>query len=435
MNSIFNNTIKIEEIRGLTRRDKHNNVISKAPSLAPLDSLHSPFKQGLISGDKNLVYLETSRGCPFKCRFCTSADEKPRTFPLERIKNDLNLISQMDSKVVKLLDRSFHLGSKRTLQLLDLFLQSKKTLRFHLELNPDNISPEVIERFASAPKGRFQFEIGLQTLHEATLDLIERRMDIQKAFDNIKSLMELKKHHLHLDLIAGLPGENSEMICSSLNRVFQLFPHHLQLGILKLLPGTSLIDQAKSMGYLWDQHPPYEVLQNPLLTYQELTQFKAYAELLERLWNSNLLTNTITWLIDNLYEGEISVFFDGLLKFSSFEIVERSLQKDQVFSIMINYLTSKNRLQESTTLRELLLWDYLSQLSLSNKSPDSIVSSILEKRTLEDSGKKRLPVIVLGQESCRIINKKRNEPLAPGRYALWLKTFEKSRPLSVYHLP
>ncbi|MCP4298422.1 MAG: radical SAM protein, partial [Proteobacteria bacterium] len=96
VNSIFSNTPKIEEIHGLTRRDKHNNVISKTPSLAPLDSLHSPFKQGLISGDKNLVYLETSRGCPFRCRFCTSADEKPRTFPLERIKNDLNLISQMD---------------------------------------------------------------------------------------------------------------------------------------------------------------------------------------------------------------------------------------------------------------------------------------------------------------------------------------------------
>jgi hypothetical protein len=45
---------------------------------------------------KPLVYLETSRGCPFSCAFCMSSIETGvRSFSLERIKHDLLLLMKI----------------------------------------------------------------------------------------------------------------------------------------------------------------------------------------------------------------------------------------------------------------------------------------------------------------------------------------------------
>jgi anaerobic magnesium-protoporphyrin IX monomethyl ester cyclase len=45
------------------------------PPLAELDAIPSPFRAGLVALDRGLVYLETSRGCPFRCCFLP---ERPR---------------------------------------------------------------------------------------------------------------------------------------------------------------------------------------------------------------------------------------------------------------------------------------------------------------------------------------------------------------------
>ncbi|MEN8178445.1 MAG: DUF4080 domain-containing protein [Pseudomonadota bacterium] len=398
--------------------------------ILPVEQIPSPVTSGAMDFSKPLVYWETSRGCPFKCTFCTSATDRLRAFPLERIEADMSVLEGLHNKVIKLLDRSFHLGRERTLKLLQRFAVTPDGLRFHLELNPDRISPEAMEVFRQAAAGKFQFEIGLQTLTEPVLDIIERRMQIPLALDNIRQLVEMARHPVHLDLIVGLPGESAIHCRDSLNRVFRLHAEHLQLGTLKLLPGTPLLEQANQLGYRWDHRPPYEVISHPLLSFQEISRFKLYAELLERLWNSGYLTSTLMWLIPNHFDDRVTDFFDALMDRVGEGIARGNLQPDSQFRLITEFLLS--HLREDPVLCELLLWDY-SQFSLVNsKTPAWIAGQLHKSTTLPVAGsRRRLPVLELSEVALKIVNRRRLEPLLVGHYAVWPRQHKKGKPVEI----
>ncbi len=377
-----------------------------------------------------MIYWETSRGCPFKCSFCGSATERLRAFPLERIEADLAVLAGLQNKVIKLLDRSFHLGRVRTVKLLERFAATSEGLRFHLELNPDRISAEAMAVFRRASPGKFQFEIGLQTLSEPVLQAIDRRMEVPRALENIRELVEMALHPVHLDLIVGLPGEDAAHCRDSLNRVFMLHAEHLQLGTLKLLPGTPLREQAARLGYRWDREPPYEVLSHPRLSFRQIARFKLYAELLERLWNSSYLKTTLSRLVSVHYADRVADCFDALLSTEGEAVARDNLQPDSLFALICRFLRSL--LQEDPVLRDLLRWDY-SQFSLvTSKTPAWIADQLKHSVTLSVAGtRRRLPVLDLSHEALSVINRHRLQPLAAGQYAVWPRQHKKGTPVEI----
>jgi anaerobic magnesium-protoporphyrin IX monomethyl ester cyclase len=219
VNYLFYQKGQLREISGLVYRA--NQEIARNPvHLLPPERVPAPLHSDSYSFDKSLVYWETSRGCPFRCSFCTSATDRLRAFPIERVESELKILERLEKKTVKLLDRSFHLGKQRTQQLLQRFSATPEGVRFHLELNPDRVSQEAMGIFQRAAVGKFQFEIGLQTLHEPVLNAIDRQMSVPKALQNIRQLVEMRRHPVHLDLIVGLPGEDATLCADSLNRTF-----------------------------------------------------------------------------------------------------------------------------------------------------------------------------------------------------------------------
>lgn len=423
---------ELEVIAGLVWREAVSIRQNPARMLA-VDEIPEVLTQNGADFSKPLIYWETSRGCPFKCTFCTSATDRLRTFPMQRIEAELAVLARQKHKVVKLLDRSFHVGKQRTLELLERFAATPEGLRFHLELNPDRISAEAMALFARAQPGKFQFEIGLQTLTEPVLIKIEREMSIPKALDNIRQLVTLARHPVHLDLIVGLPGEDAAHSRRSLDLVFQLHAEHLQLGTLKLLPGTPLREQAPGLGYAWDPEPPYELLTNPLLSFQDLARFKRYAELLERLWNSGYLANTLVRLVDDYYNQRVSDCFDDLLDEIGLGLVRDNLQPDSLFERIARFLQPS--LERDQVLRELLLWDYCQFNSLSGKTPEPIARGLEQRITLTIcEGRRNLPVLALSTEAMAVINARRLDKLAAGRYAVWHRRHKKGAPVEIIAL-
>ena len=396
----------------------------------PVETVPSPISRGYTDFSKPLIYWETSRGCPFRCSFCSSADERLRAFPLERVEAELAVLAGLQNKVIKLLDRSFHLGKARTLRLLEDFAVTPEGLRFHLELNPDRISAEAMAIFRHAMPGKFQFEIGLQTLSEAVLNNIDRHMEIARALDNIRELVGMARHPVHLDLIVGLPGEDAAHCRDSLNRVFILEAEHLQLGTLKLLPGTPLHQQAEQLGYRWDPKPPYEVLSHPLLSFEEIARFKLYAELLERLWNSGHLVSTLSRLVAVHFGGRVTDCFDRLLMQVGEGVARDNLQPDRLYDRVCGFLLPL--LQQDQALAQLLAWDY-SQFSLvTRKTPPWIADRLKQSAAMLVAGsRRRLPVLELSTQALAVINRRRLQPLLPGSYAVWPRQHKKGIPVEV----
>ncbi|MBE0502406.1 MAG: B12-binding domain-containing radical SAM protein, partial [Desulfuromonadales bacterium] len=178
-------------------------------TLTELDLIPSPFKLGLADLSRGFSYYESSRGCPYNCSFCMSAlDSSVRTFSLERIFDDLTYL--MDRKIpkIKLVDRTFNYDPKRARQIFAYILEHNKGSHFHFEIGAHLLDEATISLLEQVPAGMFQFEIGVQSTLPQTLAAIDRKVSTDKVLENVAALMSRTDVDIHLDLIAGLPGES-----------------------------------------------------------------------------------------------------------------------------------------------------------------------------------------------------------------------------------
>lgn len=255
--------------------------------LEPLDELPSPFSADLVDLRRGYVYYESSRGCPYSCSFCMSAlDEKVRSFSMARIRQDLSLLMQQEVAQIKFVDRTFNYHAGRSYEIFSHILQHNRSSHFHFEIGADLLDERTLQLLESVPPGMFQFEIGVQTTSTVTLGRIGRNVSLARLEENVRRLLAMGNIHLHLDLIAGLPGESISDFFASLRSVFALRPHHLQVELVKLLPGSPLRFQAAERGLLFDPAPPYTVLRTPELNFAELERLRGIGRLLDLVGNS-----------------------------------------------------------------------------------------------------------------------------------------------------
>ncbi|QOX62472.1 TIGR01212 family radical SAM protein [Anoxybacterium hadale] len=107
---------------------------------------------------------------------------------------------------------------------------------------PDCLSAEVLELLAELSKRTFLWvELGLQTIHENTAELINRCYPLS-VFD--EAVTELKKRGIKtvVHLIFGLPGETRDDMLSSLRHVCSKNVFGIKLHLMNVLKGTRLAE-------------------------------------------------------------------------------------------------------------------------------------------------------------------------------------------------
>lgn len=264
-----------------------NNIVVSNP-IKEITDLNTVILPYYYDEDKEHIkhkisYIESSRGCPYKCSYCLSSLEKTvRFFDLDKVKEAILYLMSNGSKIIKFLDRTFN-ANKNTLELLDFIIKNNnsKTV-FQFEITGDVLDPKIIEYLnLNAPKGLFRFEIGIQSINEATNLLVDRFQDTNKLFSNIKKIQDGNIIDLHLDLIAGLPNEDLDSFIHTFNEVFKLGAKELQLGFLKMLRGTKIRIQAKKYDYEFDELPPYQITRNNVLDTEDIDVIHNVEHMLE----------------------------------------------------------------------------------------------------------------------------------------------------------
>ena len=208
------------------------------------------------------IYVEASRGCPFKCEFCLSAlDKTAWPFPLDAFLANIEALWQRGVRQFKFVDRTFNLKVDTSLAILDFFLTKLDANPadppfVHFELIPDHLPDKLKAGIAKFPPGTLQFEIGIQTFDAATQSRISRRQKNDVAEANIRWLHEHSQAHLHVDLIAGLPGEDVATFAAGFDRLVRMGPHEIQFGILKRLRGAPIARHTLPHGLRFNPEPP-----------------------------------------------------------------------------------------------------------------------------------------------------------------------------------
>ncbi|MGM9987370.1 MAG: B12-binding domain-containing radical SAM protein [Bacillaceae bacterium] len=280
-----------------------------------LKTVPSPyrFKEDLPHLGKRITYIETSRGCPFNCQFCLSSIEVGvRYFDREKIKEDIRYLMANGTRVFKFVDRTFNISRSYAMDMFQFLIDEHLPgTVFQFEITADIMRPEVIQFLNdNAPDGLFRFEIGVQSTNDATNELVMRRQNFEKLTRTVTMVKDGKKIDQHLDLIAGLPEEDYQSFKKTFNDVFAMRPEELQLGFLKMLRGTGVRNNANLHGYIFQDHAPYEILGNNVLSFDDIAKIKQVEDVLEKYWNDHRMDLTLDYLVTHTFPTPFDFFQD-----------------------------------------------------------------------------------------------------------------------------
>lgn len=295
---------------------KEDDQIKKNPPAKPLDLGKLPFVYDDLEVYENrILYYEAQRGCPFNCQYCLSSVDKGVRFqPLDKVKKELSFFLEHRVRQVKFVDRTFNANRAFAMEIWRyLYENDNGVTNFHFEIAADLFTDEMVDFLKQVRPGLFQFEIGVQSTNENTLEAIDRKGSFAHICQVVRKLQEGNNIHLHLDLIAGLPHEDFESFRNSFNDVYRLHPDQFQLGFLKLLKGSGLRYRQKEYGIVCRDTAPYEVLFTRDLPFEDMLRLKGIEELVEIYYNSNRFQKSLSYLV-----GLAAAPFDFFEKFRCF---------------------------------------------------------------------------------------------------------------------
>lgn len=309
------NPATLGEIESLTYRQ--GDEIFSTPQMHPMDLalLPFPYEDDFSDVQNQIIYYESSRGCPYHCGYCLSSVENGVRFvPLDKVLPDLQKFLDKNVPQVKFIDRTFNCKKSHAMAIWKyLHEHDNGVTNFHFEITADLIDQETIDFLKTVRKGLFQFEIGVQSTNPQTIRAINRNVDFAALSEIVHQIKDGGNIHQHLDLIAGLPYEDYDSFGRSFNDVYALHPEQLQLGFLKVLKGSMLHQKQKEFEIVYHDTAPYEVLTTHELPYADTLRLKYVEEMVETYYNSGRFLNTLAYLVP-LYESPFA-FFEALSQF------------------------------------------------------------------------------------------------------------------------
>ncbi|MCS0661162.1 B12-binding domain-containing radical SAM protein [Massilia terrae] len=337
----------------------------------PMEQIRLPYD--LYSADDiahRTIYVEASRGCPFKCEFCLSSlDKTAWPFPLDAFLEQMESLYQRGARLFKFVDRTFNLNVKTSQRILQFFLEKLQAnphdpVYAHFELVPDHLPDALKDSIAQFPAGALQFEIGIQSFNPEVQALVSRRQNNEKAADNIRWLHQHSHAHLHIDLIAGLPGEDVDSFARGFDHLVSLGPHEIQFGILKRLRGTPIIRHTGPYKMAYDPNPPYTILATDRIDFPTMQRLVRFARYWDLVANSGRFGNTVKRLLGDQPFANFMAFSDWM--YTKTDATHR-IALDRLATLVRQWLEERG--MPASEAAELLASDYAGRIDSHAATP------------------------------------------------------------------
>ncbi len=331
---------------------------------------------------QRIIYVESSRGCPFSCEFCLSSrEEKVRSFSLDRLLNAFDRLIDRGCRGFKFIDRTFNLDINSCIRILDFFynrwprdergiligpavtrqvaqgVERGQSFFLHFEVVPDRFDERLLESLSRFPDGGVQLEMGVQTLDPEIGSRISRKVDAAGTAQSLSLIKKRTGAHVHADLIIGLPGEDDTGFARSFDALRGMKPDEIQVGILKLLPGAPIARHVEAFDLVFNPEPPYDILKSGCISFPRMQELKRLAKYYDIFVNSGKFADTMELIMD----GEVSAFaaFD---KFSSWLYTaagqDHGISQQRQYALVLRFLTEGHGMDTGRAV-ELLASDFM----------------------------------------------------------------------------
>lgn len=332
-------------------RPERKVIAGGEPALSQIGLPYAEYTEEDIA--KRFIYVEASRGCPFKCEFCLSSlDKTAWAFELDAFMAALEALHERGARHFRFVDRTFNLKMEVGARILEFFLSRLDDRTFlHFEVIPDHLPERLKALIARFPAGALHFEVGIQTWNPEVQARISRRQNNERAEDNLRWLLTQSRALVHVDLIAGLPGEDVESFAAGFDRLYALRPHEIQVGILKRLRGTPITRHTESHAMRYNPDAPYNVLQTDCIAFHDMQRVSRFARYWELVGNSGRFRRAVQLLLADAPFARFMRFSDWLFARTG---KTHEIALERLFEHVHAFMTHELGLDEHVTAAALL---------------------------------------------------------------------------------
>jgi len=259
----------LNEVKGITFREK-NEIIDAEPRpfIKNIDDIPFPSRDLLpmhlykFNGVKYTTML-TSRGCPFKCSFCSSSrlfggywrERSP-----ENVLEEMKIIyEEYNIRNIEFMDDTFTLNQERAEKICDEIIKQGWDISWGASSRVDTLSKKLVEKMKKA--GCWILFLGIESGSQKILDTIGKRITLEQVKKAVKILKDAGIQVLG-SFILGFLQDTTKTIKETIKFAKSLNLDYAEFSVLTPYPGTPIFDYAKKNSMLltenWSKYTAIE---------------------------------------------------------------------------------------------------------------------------------------------------------------------------------
>lgn len=191
---------------------------------------------------KPVLTMNTSRGCPFNCSFCSVDSiwgKRYTYFSTERIISEIEyILKSYSAKAIYFREDNFTFNKNRVGAFCEGLIKKELNIQWACETRADSLcDPELVRLMGMA--GCRAVYLGIESGSQRVLDILNKHLTVEQIE---KAIRLCKKYHIRCScsLITGVPGETYEDYLSTRKLMRKLKPYSCGFNIFVGIPNSKL---------------------------------------------------------------------------------------------------------------------------------------------------------------------------------------------------
>lgn len=235
-------------IKGIAYRDQGGvKVNERRDFIVGVDEL--PFPAWDKFSETPIYHIQTARGCPFNCVFCTNPNgRKVRARSVENVFAEIKyVVEKFKPKELYFIDETFTLDKERVGKILDLMVKEglNKKIKWMTQTHVNTVDEEILRKMKDA--GCYHLGFGIESGNEEILKKVGKGITKEGARTAVEAARKVGLPVAGY-FILGQPDETLETVKDTISFAIELNPDLPVFGIMVPYPGTKVAEMAKE-GY------------------------------------------------------------------------------------------------------------------------------------------------------------------------------------------
>jgi len=246
----------------------------------------------LVSRYSPVLQIETSRGCPNGCTFCSKSvfERKFRTKSAARVVEEMKYFVKNGAAELRIIDDQFAADIDRAKEICQLLIKEKVKIPWCLAsgIRVDRVDQEFLDLAKQA--GCYQVSIGFESGDQNSLDSINKGITLEQG---AKCMAMVKKAGLESIgfFVLGLPADTEASMEKTIDFAGKMMPTYVKSSVMCPYPGSRIFQQYEREGRIktrdWSKYNRHKMGDIYEHQYLDAPVLKKYMDLFYRRFYLN----------------------------------------------------------------------------------------------------------------------------------------------------